>query len=94
MQIDNASRILLHVHNNYHNDFFFKCFFPLSNVHNSFSKLKRILTSMIIKEKTFEIGKIHLKTHLKIFVSNVFLTVKIMNFENVFLTKVIHFHII
>jgi len=45
---------------------------------------------MIIKAKAFEIGKIHLKTHLKIFVSNVFLTVKIMNFENVFLTKVIH----
>jgi hypothetical protein len=29
--------------------------------------------------------------HLNIFVSNVFLTLKIMNFENVALTKVIHF---
>jgi hypothetical protein len=48
---------------------------------------------MIIK-KTLEIGKIHFKTHLNIFVSNMFLTLKIMNFENVFLIKVIHFYVI
>jgi hypothetical protein len=39
---------------------------------------------MIIKAKALEIGKIHFKTHLNIFVSKVFLTLKIMNFENVF----------
>jgi hypothetical protein len=39
---------------------------------------------MIIKEKALEIGKIHFKTHLNIFVSNMLLTLKIMNFENVF----------
>jgi hypothetical protein len=48
---------------------------------------------MIIK-KTLEIGKIHLKTHLNIFVSTVFLILKIMNFENVFLMKFIHFYVI
>jgi len=62
-------------------------------VHHSFSKLKRILTLMIIK-KTLEIGKIHLKTHLNIFVSTVFLILKIMKFENVFLMKFIHFYVI
>jgi hypothetical protein len=36
---------------------------------------------MIIKEKALEIHKILLKTHLNIFVSNIFLTLKIMNFE-------------
>jgi hypothetical protein len=61
-------------------------------VHYSFSKLKRILTLMIVKAKAFEIGKFHFKMHLNIFVSNVLLTLKIMNFENVFLTKVIHCH--
>jgi hypothetical protein len=35
---------------------------------------------MIIKEKAFEIGKFHFKTHLNIFVSNVFLILKMMNF--------------
>jgi phosphoenolpyruvate carboxylase len=39
MQIDNVS-ILLHVQNNYDNWVFFQTF--LSNVHHSFSKLKRI----------------------------------------------------
>ncbi len=48
---------------------------------------------MIIIKK-LEIGKIHFKTHLNLFVSNVFLTLKIINFENVFLIKVIHFYVI
>jgi len=47
---------------------------------------------MIIKEKSLKINKIHFKMHLNIFVSNVFLTLKIMNFENVSLTKVIQFY--
>jgi hypothetical protein len=63
-------------------------------VHHSFSKLKRILLLVIIKTKALEIDKIHLKMHLNIFVSNVFSTLKIMNFENVFVTKVINFCII
>jgi hypothetical protein len=49
---------------------------------------------MIIRAKTLELHKIILKTHLNIFVSNVFLTLKIMNFENLSLTKVIHFCVI
>jgi hypothetical protein len=44
-------------------------------------KLKKILTLMIIISKALEIGKIHFKTHLNIFVSNVPLTLKILNFE-------------
>jgi hypothetical protein len=58
-------------------------------VHHSFSKLE-----MSIKAKALEINKIHLKTNLNIFVSNVLLALKIMNFGNVFLTKVIHFFVI
>jgi hypothetical protein len=58
------------------------------------SKLKGILTIMIIKTKALEISKNHFETHLNIFVSNVLLTIKIMNFENVFLIKVIHFCVI
>jgi len=91
MQIDHVSRFLLHVQSNYENGYFSKHYFSLSNVHHSFSILERILTLMIIKEKSLNINKIHFKTHLNIFVSNVFLTVKIMNFENVSLTNVIHF---
>jgi hypothetical protein len=91
MQIDHVSKFLLHVQSNYENGYFSKHFFSLSNVHHFFSKLKRILTLMIIKKKSLEINKIHFKMHLNIFVSNVFLTLKIMNFENVPLTKVIHF---
>ncbi len=49
---------------------------------------------MTIKTKALEIDKILFKTHLNIFVSNMFLTLKIMNFENVSLTEVIHFCII
>jgi hypothetical protein len=63
-------------------------------VNHSFSKLKRILILMIIKEKELEINKFILKTHLNIFVSNLFLTMKIMNFEILSLTKVIHFFVI
>jgi hypothetical protein len=39
-------------------------------MHHSFSKLKRVLTLMIIKQKAFEIGNFYFKTHLNIFVSN------------------------
>jgi hypothetical protein len=40
-----------------------------------------------MKAKAFEIGKIHFKTHLNMFVSNGFLTLKIIILEIVFLTK-------
>jgi hypothetical protein len=46
---------------------------------------------MITKEKTIEIDNIPFKMHLNIFVSNMLLILKIMKFENVYLTKVIHF---
>jgi len=71
--------------------FLFKCHFSLPNVHHSFSKLEMILVVMSIKAKTLEMDKIHFKTHLNIFVSNVFLALKIMNFDNMFLTKFILF---
>jgi hypothetical protein len=44
--------------------FFQTSFFQVSNVHHSFSKLKRILTLMIIKGKTLEIGEIHFEMHM------------------------------
>jgi len=43
---------------------------------------------MIEKTKALEIGEIYSKTDLNTFASNVFLTLKIMNFENVFLTNI------
>jgi hypothetical protein len=52
MQIDNVSKVFLHVQSNYDNFvLFFKCPFSLSNLHHSFSKLNKVLTLMIIKEK-------------------------------------------
>jgi len=47
---------------------------------------------MIMKEQ--KIGEIHLKTYLNAFASNILLTLKILNFENVYLTKVILFYVI
>jgi transposase len=61
MQIDDVSILLLHVQSNYDNGLFSKYCFSLSNVHHSFSKLKRILTLMTIKENSLEINKIYLK---------------------------------
>ncbi len=48
---------------------------------------------MIRKEKIFELMKIVFITHLNTFGSKVFLTLKIMDFENVVLTKVIHIYV-
>jgi hypothetical protein len=45
-----------------------------------------------MKEKT--IGEIHFKTHLNAFVLNILLTLKILKFEKLSLTKVIHFYVI
>jgi hypothetical protein len=42
---------------------------------------------MIKKAKALEIGEIHFRTHFNTFVSNLFLTLKVMSFKNVSLTK-------
>jgi hypothetical protein len=49
---------------------------------------------MIRKEKGVELMKILFITNLSTFVSKVFLTQKIMDFENVHLTKVVHVYVI
>ncbi len=49
---------------------------------------------MIKKVKGFELMKIILITNLSTFGSKVFLILKIMDFGNVFLTKVLHFYVI
>jgi len=51
------------------------------------------LTLMIRRAKGFELMKIIFITHLNTFVSKMFLTLKIMNFENVASTKDIHIYI-
>jgi hypothetical protein len=56
-------------------------------VHHSFSKLEIILTLMIRKEKGFELRIIVFITNLSTFGSKVFLTLRIMDFENVHLEK-------
>jgi len=49
---------------------------------------------MFRRAKGFELIKIIFITHLITFGSKVFLTLKIMDFENVFLTKVDHTYVI
>jgi hypothetical protein len=56
--------------------------------------LKRILTLIIKRAKGLELMKTIFKTHLNTFDSKMFLTLKIMDFENVLLTKVIHIYVI
>ncbi len=73
---------------------FFKHLFFLSNVHHYFWKLERILTLMIRKEKGLELMKIIFIIHLNTLGSKMFLTLKIMDFENVALTKVVHIYVI
>ncbi len=63
-------------------------------MHHSFSKLKRNLTLMIRREKKLELMKIVLITNLNTFGSNVLLSLKIIKFENVILTKVVHIYVI
>jgi len=46
------------------------------------------------KTKGLELMKIVFITHLNTFGSKMFLTLKIMNFESVTLTKVVHIHVI
>jgi len=49
---------------------------------------------MIRKAKGFELMKIVFITHLSTFGSKVVLTLKIMDFQNVVLTKVVHTYMI
>jgi hypothetical protein len=56
--------------------------------------LERVLTLMIRRAKGFEMMNFFLITHLSTFGSKVLLTLKIMNFENVLFTKVIHIYVI
>jgi hypothetical protein len=49
---------------------------------------------MIRREKGLELLKIIFLTDLSTFCSNVLLTLKIMNFKNVTLTKVVHIYVI
>ncbi len=60
----------------------------------SFLNWKGFLTLIIKKEKWFQLMKINFITHLNTFGSKVFLTLKIMDFENVDLTKVVHIYVI
>jgi hypothetical protein len=53
-----------------------------------------ILTFMIRREKRLEVMKFFFITHLNIFGSKVFLTLKIMDFENVVLIKIVHIYMI
>jgi hypothetical protein len=57
-------------------------------------KIKRILTLMIKKTKGLEMMKFDFITHLNTFGSKVFLSLKIMDFQNVFLIKVVHKYMI
>jgi hypothetical protein len=49
---------------------------------------------MIKKPKRLELMKKNFITHLSTFGSRMFLTLKIMDFENVVLTKVVHTYVI
>ncbi len=62
-------------------------------MHHCFLKLERILTLMIIRAKRLVLMKICLMTHLNTFGSKVLLTLKIMDFENVALTNVVHIYV-
>ncbi len=73
---------------------FFKPLFFLTNVHHCFCKLERILTLMTRRAKGFELMKIIFIINLITFGSNVFLTLKIMDFENVGFIKVVHIYVI
>jgi hypothetical protein len=63
-------------------------------VYHSFLRLNRIQTLKIRKAKGLELIKIIFMTLLSTFGSKVFLTLKIMNFKNVPLTKVVHIYVI
>jgi hypothetical protein len=59
-----------------------------------FENWRGFLKLIIKRGKGLELMKIMFITHLSTFGSKVFLTLKIMDFENVFLTKVVHIYVI
>ncbi len=59
-------------------------YMSILSLHHSFSQ---ILTLVIKRAKGIEIGELFFTTHLNTISSNVFLTLKIMNFEDLALTK-------
>jgi len=63
-------------------------------VHHSFQKLEKILTLMIRREKGLELMNFLYITDLSTFGSKMLVTLKIVDFENVFLTKVVHVYVI
>jgi hypothetical protein len=68
--------------------------FFLPYVPHSFLKLERMLTLMIRKPKGFVLMKIIFIINLNTFGSKVFLHLKIMDFDDMFLTKVVHVHVV
>ncbi len=73
-------------HSNFKNgqSLLFSMSFFLPNVHHSFLILEIILTFMIRREKGLELMNFFFITNLRTFGSKAFLTLKIMDFENVF----------
>jgi hypothetical protein len=63
-------------------------------VHHSFLKLERILTLMIRKAKELKLMNLFLITHLNKFGSKLFFALKIMDFENETLIKVVDIYAI
>jgi hypothetical protein len=63
-------------------------------VHHYYKKLKRILTLMIRRAKGFELMKNVFIIDLNTFGLNMFLTLKMIDFENVALTKIVHIYVI
>jgi hypothetical protein len=59
MQINDVSKGLVHVQNNYQNDFIFQMFFFLIKCAPFFLKIENDLNIDDYKKKTFEIGKLH-----------------------------------
>jgi hypothetical protein len=57
-------------------------------------KLEKILSLIFRRAKGLELMKIVFTTHLNIFASKVFLTLKIMDLEIVTLTKIVHIYVI
>ncbi len=57
-----------------------------------FSNLESILI-IFFNEKELNLVKFIFTTHLNAFGTNVFSALKIMNFEDMYLTKVIHFYL-
>ncbi len=93
------SKMFLHVHSTQTSKMNNLCFFSnilflLLNVHHSFWKFERILTLMIRRAKGLELMKIIFISHLLTFDSKVFLMLKIMDFENVNLIKVVPIYMI